>query len=165
MSLFHLRPYRSEDIREVLSVFRESITVTCAKDYSLQQRTAWLSGGEPERFDKRLQESFSLVALGDGKVVGFGNLAEGNRIDLLYVHPSFQRKGIASALLEALEEKAAGATEVEASMTALPFFLSHGYRLVVEQTVDRMGVALKNNRMRKERGAPSYRSPSFSSFR
>ena len=72
------------------------------------------------------------------------------RVDRLYVHKDFQSRGIATALCDALE----GALSVplvytDASITAKPFFLGRGYRLVREQRVERHGVALTNFRMEK----------------
>ena len=72
------------------------------------------------------------------------------RVDRLYVHKDFQGRGIATALEGALE----GALSVplvytDASITAKPFFLGRGYRLVREQRVERHGVALTNFRMEK----------------
>ena len=73
-------------------------------------------------------------------------------LDRLYVHKDYQKKGIASALCDRLEENCAAAYfTTHASMTARPFFEKRGYRVIREQQVERQGVALTNFVMEKRR--------------
>jgi putative acetyltransferase len=72
-------------------------------------------------------------------------------LDMLYVHPEFQRCGVASALVHCAETsaRARGVTTLstEASLTARPFFERHGFHLVATQTVVRRGQPMRNFRM------------------
>lgn len=71
-------------------------------------------------------------------------------LDRLYVHKDYQKKGIASALCDRLEEKCAAAYfTTHASITARPFFEKRGYRVMKEQQVVRKGVKLTNYVMKK----------------
>jgi putative acetyltransferase len=83
----------------------------------------------------------------NGKLGGFITTDSPGHIDLLYVHPDYQRMGVASALLELLVADAGtrGITDLhtEASRTAKPFFEQAGFSLVRTQTVTRNGVTLE----------------------
>lgn len=71
---------------------------------------------------------------------------------MLYVHPKYQHKGVASLLCDKLEEHVKNKViTVDASITAKPFFLKRGYEVIMEQTVVRQGVVLTNYRMGKEK--------------
>lgn len=71
-------------------------------------------------------------------------------LDRLYVHKDFQRRGIATAICDALEQKVTGKTvRMHASVTAKPFFEKRGYAVIKEQQVERQGVWLTNYLMEK----------------
>ena len=73
-------------------------------------------------------------------------------LDLLYVHPDHQRKGVATALCDALEKASTAANFVTyASLDARAFFEARGYRVIKEQQVERCGLLLTNFIMTKER--------------
>ena len=85
-------------------------------------------------------------------IVGFADMDGSGYLDRLYVHRDFQRRGVASALCDALEAASAAETfTTHASRTARPFFECRGWRVVREQTVLRRGVALNNFVMEKFR--------------
>lgn len=69
---------------------------------------------------------------------------------MLYVHPRYLRRGIATLICDRLEKHAQGDIIVDASCTAKDFFLKRGYKLMMKQTVYRKGVALDNFRMSKD---------------
>ena len=93
------------------------------------------------------------MAVKDGRIAGFGDMDRTGYLDRLYVHWEEQRKGIASALCDRLEQEAESERFVtHASITAKPFFEKRGYRVVKEQEVIRKGVALTNYVMEKRGG-------------
>lgn len=72
-------------------------------------------------------------------------------LNRLYVHKDYQGRGIASAICDKLERFANGKLiTTHASVTAKPFFIHRGYRIVREQTVIRQGIALVNYVMEKQ---------------
>jgi ribosomal protein S18 acetylase RimI-like enzyme len=80
-------------------------------------------------FDARLESrSFTHVCLSDGSVVGYIDCKLPRLLSLLVVHPSFQRLGIGSQLLDrALEHIASTApdvsvVEVNATEYSVPFY-------------------------------------------
>lgn len=68
----------------------------------------------------------------NGVIVGFGDMSPNGYPDRLYVHRGFQRHGTARAICDELERFAGGRVTTHASITAKPFFLNRGYRVVRE---------------------------------
>lgn len=154
-----MRAYRESDAPLLAALFYDTVHTVNARDYTTAQLDAWApQTREPAAWAKSFQGHVCLVAEEDGVIVGFADMdvAQGY-LDRLYVHKDHQRRGIATALCDALEALAAGAVTVQASLTAEPFFRRRGYRLLVRQTVERGGVALSNAMMRKER-APAQKT-------
>ena len=87
----------------------------------------------------------------DGQLAGFGDLdPAAGYLDRLYVGRAFQRRGVASALCDALEGAARShPITTHASRTARPFFERRGYRVIRAQQVERRGVQLENFVMEK----------------
>ena len=112
---------------------------------------AWATGQvDLQAWDKSFREHKTIVAVENGELVGFGDIDRTGYLDRLYVHRSHQGEGIATAICDALERTVVGKTlTTHASITAKPFFLRRGYRVVKEQTVLRQGIALTNYLMEK----------------
>ncbi|WP_330567933.1 GNAT family N-acetyltransferase [Clostridioides difficile] len=104
-----------------------------------------------EKWNESLQEHFSVVAVDDEIIVGFGDIDKTDYLDRLYVHAAYQGKGIATAICNQLEQAVEGNIITHASITAKPFFEKRGYKLVKEQQVERQGIFLTNYVMIKER--------------
>ena len=140
-------------------VFRESIRKTAAGDYSPEQIAAWSAHPDNGKiWAERMQSRTNYLAVCDGRIVGFVQYEPPDHVDMTYVHPNHQRRGVAHALLDALEADAiaCGTKELhtEASITARPFFEACGYELVTPQIVRVRGVEFLNYRMRKVLGEP-----------
>ena len=148
-----LRAYRPEDCPAMGALFYDTVHTVCTGEYNPRQLDAW---APPEGVDLAAwHESFSahvtLVAVENGAIVGFGDMAPDGYLDRLYVASTHLRRGVASALCAALEQAVpARRYTTHASRTALPFFLARGWRVVKEQTVERRGVTLNNYVMEKE---------------
>ncbi len=127
-----LRPFLPADVPVLAAIFVASIEELAADDYSEAQQAAWASRADDESaFGARLAGQLTLVATINGSAVGFASLKGIDHIDMLFVHPSAARQGVAAMLCDALEKLAAarGATvlTVDASDTAEPLFLKRGY--------------------------------------
>lgn len=149
-----LRRYRPEDLPQIVRLFCETIQHINCRDYTGEQVRVWSGRGSAllgkNAFFERL---YTLVAVEGEQVAGYGNIDDTGYLDHLYVHKDYQGRGIATALCDALEGHAAlqgiRRIEVHASITARPFFLHRGYRVVQEQQVDVEGVWLTNFVMEK----------------
>ena len=144
-----LRAYTPADCGEILRLFYETVHCVNAADYTQEQLDAWTDGADREKWNSSLSEHDTLVAEDGGAIVGFADLADGNYLDRLYVHKDFQRRGVATALCNALEKKCTGEITVHASITAVPFFERRGYAVCKKQQVLRRGVLLTNFVMKK----------------
>lgn len=145
-----LRPYRTGDCPALAELFCQTVHTVNARDYTPPQLDAW-ADGHPDlaAWDLSLSAHLTLVAVCDGVITGFADMAPDGYLDRLYVHRDFQRQGIATALCDALEQAVPGPYETHASITARPFFEQRGYRVVRRQQVLRKGIVLTNFVMRK----------------
>ncbi len=149
------RSGRLNDLQEMQQLFVGTIESVCSSDYNHEQIRAWTSGIENEqRWREVLMHQFVLVALIRECIVGFGSLAKGGCIDMLYVHKNFQGKGIATAILKLLEDEALRLHYVklfsDVSITAKGFFEKAGFKVVNEQLNLRQGIGLMNFKMVKD---------------
>lgn len=147
-------PYRdTHAAAATLEVFIAAITITAAHDYSVEQQSAWAQPENRElvRWNQRMCERQSLVAVQDDEVIGFSDVNADGYIDMMFVSPEHARQGVATALLEAVFEHARtlGAQRLWAnvSITARPFFETHGFNVEVEQHPMIGGVRMTNFRM------------------
>jgi len=142
------------DMKALQKLFVDTVTAVCSADYEADQIAAWTSSVEDsDRWLKIMTEQVVVVAKISEQIVGFATLANGNYIDLMYVHKDHQGKGIAGTLYQHLEDVALKNDQTylyaNVSKTTLPFFQRMGFTIEREQTVVRKGVELVNFRMRK----------------
>ena len=147
-----IREYQSSDCDKMAELFYNTVHTINAKDYSKEQLDVWATGQiDFKNWDQSFQEHYSVVAVNDGIIVGFGDIDRKGYLDRLFVHTDYQRKGIASDICNCLEQAVQGNIVTHASITARPFFERRGYKVVKEQQVERQGIFLTNYVMIKER--------------
>ena len=151
-----LRPYRPEDCVILAHLFHKTVHKINARDYSPAQLDAWSSGSvDLDAWNHSFLAHDTWIALLCGEIVGFADMDTSGYLDRLYVHHRFQHRGIATALCDQLEQRSvAKVFTTHASITAVPFFQTRGYRMVHAQTVTRHGIALQNFIMEKQRISP-----------
>ena len=150
---FLLRPYRPEDCPVLARLFHDTIHAVCAADYAPAQLDAWSSGTvDLAAWDQSFLVHDTWVATAGGEIVGFADMDSSGYLDRLYVHKDWQRRGVAAGLCDHLEQRCPSERlTTHASITAKPFFLARGYRVVKAQWVERRGVQLQNFVMEKRR--------------
>lgn len=149
--MIRIRRYKPSDLPEIAQLFYNTVHTVNAADYDDEQLDAWADGNiDMEKWNKSLESSYSLVAEENGVIAGFGDIDETGYLDRLYVHKDYQSRGIGTAICEHLESSARGKITTHASVTAKPFFLQRGYRVIKEQQVERRGVLLTNFVMEKD---------------
>lgn len=120
-----LRKYQSSDCREVTDLFFNTVHIINAKDYTKEQLDVWATGqADLEKWDQSLQGHYSVVAVENDVIVGFGDIDSTGYLDRLYVHANYQGRGIATAICDQLEQAVPGSITTHASITAKPFFES-----------------------------------------
>ncbi|MGI6081218.1 MAG: GNAT family N-acetyltransferase [Candidatus Avilachnospira sp.] len=147
-----IREYRMSDCKEITELFYNTVHTVNARDYTKEQLDVWATGNEDlEKWNSSLKEHYSIVAVENDVIVGFGDIDKTGYLDRLYVHSDHQGKGIATAICDQLEQYAKGDITTHASITAKPFFEKRGYKVLKKQQVERQGIFLTNFRMRKSR--------------
>ena len=147
-----VRAYRPEDRDAVINVFVRAIRESAIRDYSPAQTDAWAG---VDRIDARsaLDDRLIWVAVVDELIIGFTDLEPSGHLDRMYVHPEHEGRGVASALLNHLEDAARrqGLTKLftEASITAKPFFERRGFEVLTAQVVEFRGEKFTNFKMEK----------------
>lgn len=147
-----IREYQTSDCKEITELFYNTVHTVNAKDYTKDQLDVWATEQvDLEKWDQSLQEHYSIVAIEDEVIVGFGDIDKTGYLDRLFVHADYQRRGIATAICNKLEQAVKGDITTNASITAKPFFEKRGYRILKKQEVERQGIFLTNFIMEKDR--------------
>lgn len=146
----NLRDYKPSDFVRVSELFLETVNSVNIADYTKEQCDVWTKKSNSlENRRSALTEQRTIVAELDGSIVGFGSIDKSGCLDLLFVDEGFQRKGVATALCDELENGFQAVTTYS-SITAKPFFEKRGYTVMKAQEVDCLGVSLTNFQMQKK---------------
>lgn len=147
-----IRDYQPSDCKEITELFYNTVHTVNAKDYTKEQLDVWATGQvDLEKWNQSLQEHYSIVAIENEVIVGFGDIDKTGYLDRLFVHADYQGKGIATGICNQLEQTIQGNITTHSSITAKPFFEKRGYRVIKEQQVERQGIFLANFIMEKDR--------------
>lgn len=147
-----LREYKPLDCEALAELFYNTVHRVNIKDYTKEQLDVWATGSvDLEKWNQSFEEHYSLVAIDNEVIIGFGDINKAGYLDRLFVHSEYQRKGIATAICSQLEHTVQGNIVTHASITARPFFEKKGYRIIREQQVERQGVFLTNFIMEKSK--------------
>ena len=147
-----IREYQLLDCEILAELFYNTVHTVNVKDYTKEQLDVWATGiVDLEKWNQSFEEHYSLVATDGEEIIGFGDINKAGYLDRLFVHSDYQRKGIATAICNQLEQAVQGRIVTHASITARPFFEKRGYRVIKEQQVERQGIFLTNFIMEKER--------------
>ncbi|MBE9203788.1 GNAT family N-acetyltransferase [Synechocystis salina LEGE 06099] len=156
MNTVYLRPYRPSDLSNIIHVFTEAVHQLGIRHYSLTQLSAWApSEPDQQRWSDHLESMVILVAVArqEATIVGFIGYDGAGLVDLLFVHPTFARRGIATMLMQAVERLAlangVSRLQTKASMVARPFFESRGFVVTAAETVTIGGENLRRFAMDK----------------
>ena len=150
-----IRPYAPSDLDTLITLFRVSVRQGAVGEYRPEQLLAWA----PDEIDREIwaqkrASASTWVAEREGRIVGFSDIEPDGHIDMLYVHPVFHRRGIATALLGHVEHEAKERDipllHAAASLAARPVFEKAGFRVVREQTVSCNGQDFINFVMEKK---------------
>ena len=146
-----IRRYEESDCKYLAELFYNTVHSINAKDYRPEQLNVWATGNvDLEKWNKSLLSHFSVVAVENGIIVGFGDIDSTGYLDRLYVHKDYQNQGIATAICDELEcNFNESKVTTHASITARPCVEKRGYKGIKKQNVERSGIVLQNYIMKK----------------
>lgn len=151
-----LRHYRPDDAGALATIMRRSIESLGPRHYTTEQMAAWAAAAlDAEEMALRLGDGRTVLVAVDAhdQAVAFGDLEAHGHIDLLFALPEAAGRGVAAAILEALEmvarTDALMQLTVEASEGAKGLFTRQGFMLVARNDLTLGGVAIHNWRMEK----------------
>jgi putative acetyltransferase len=149
-----IRLFQEQDAEQIALLFHQTVREVNIHDYSLNQVKAWAPDNIYFRnWLKTCSEKLTYVAESEGLIIGFGELELNGHIDCFYCHKNYQRIGVGKKIYSAIEVKAQeldiNRLCTEASITAKPFFLNMGFKVVKEQNVECRGETFINYAMGK----------------
>ena len=126
-----LRRYTIADRDTIIQLYYDCVHTVAVNDYTPAQLYAWASIDRINyRWLNELLVIESFVVEEDSIVIGFGALG-GNEIRVVYTHKDHQGKGVATLLMNTLEEIArkGGIAELtlDSSITARTFYEKCGF--------------------------------------
>lgn len=132
-----IRPFRHEDAPALAELTVAAIAITATRAYSVKQVLSWAARhpGAPRFIESAAKGDTILVALAeDDAPAAYALMEADGHVDMLYCHPDHGGKGLASALLAAVEAHArrAGIARLftEASELARPVFERAGFAVL-----------------------------------
>lgn len=139
-----IREYQSSDCKELAELFYNTVHTVNAKDYTKKQLDVWATGQvDLKTWNQSLQEHFSIVAVDDDIIIGFGDIDKTGYLNRLFVHFGYQRKGIATAICNQLESAVQGNIVTHASITARPFLKQEDTKLLKNNRLSDRGLFLR----------------------
>ena len=131
-----IRRATAADAEAVHKIVLLALRETNARDYP-SSVIARLVLTLPDKVASNLETWCAFVAVVDGRVVGTGSL-NGQTVSSVYVHPDYQGRGIATKLMDAVENAANAESQetlsVQSSITARPFYAKRGFKIVREES-------------------------------
>jgi GNAT superfamily N-acetyltransferase len=130
----NIRNAASEDAPAACETMRRSIAELCVADHRNDPAILgrWLSNKTPETFKSWIRPGNSLlVAAENDNMLAVGNVTDTGEITLNYVSPDARFRGVSTALLGALEQRAMERGNKRCTLTstetARRFYLARGY--------------------------------------
>ncbi len=147
-----IRPYCPDDLDAVVACFNRSVRTIGARFYTPKQIEAWAPvSPDLAAWSHHLDTGGIFLAKCNNELAGFVRVEKTGMVDLLFVNPQFERRGIGKALIDkaCTWARKSGASKIfsDVSLAARPLFEAMGFQVVEEQTVERGGVLFQNYRM------------------
>lgn len=138
-----LRRANNGDIHDICRIFRSAVRGLAREHYTPEQIDIWAARLSPDSVRDGVTIGCVYIAEVDGVTAGFGRIdLHSAEIAMLFVAPSYSRKGVGAALLKHMEQiaidKGLDSLRLRASLNAFPFYKSMGYVEVekVTHTID-----------------------------
>ena len=149
---FIIRAALQSDAVELKKLFQNTVLAINRRDYSQAEVEDWASCGDDL---SNIEVHYFIVAINQqSEIVGFSSITPQGYLHSMFVHKDFQGEGIATMLLNEIEQYAItnGIIRItsEVSLTARPFFEKKGYIVEEEQKRKANQLSLTNFWMAKQ---------------
>ena len=130
-----IRLIRDEDYAECARMHRQTIRNVNSKDYAEDVIRLWSGRNTVKKMRTGAPNVKRWVAVENNKIIGYcdHHLLKSELLGL-YVHKDYMGRGIGSRLLKtaeaSLKKRGCKKIEIEATITAKPFYMKHGYKVV-----------------------------------
>jgi putative acetyltransferase len=151
--MIEIKNYHPDFSKEIADLFYLSVHSIDPNIYTKAEQEAWAPPINYSIWKNRLIKNRPLVAFIEDKIVGFIEFENDGHIHCTYVHPDYQRQGVAQKLYLALEAEALRRRftrlYVEASKLAKNFFSKQGFAVLRENHIPIRGQVITNFSMEK----------------
>ena len=136
---FRIRIAEPSDIMALRELYMETVLKVNRRDYTQAEVEDWAScGNDIAKLAGMLETHYFIVAVDkQSQITGFSSITPEGYLHSMFIHKDFQGRGIATILLNAIEQyaKEHGIIRItsEVSLTARPFFEKRGYVVEKEQ--------------------------------
>lgn len=157
---FIIRAALRSDAVELKNLFQNTVLAINRRDYSQAEVEDWASCGDDlSNIEDMIKTHYFIVAVNQqSEIVGFSSITPQGYLHSMFVHKNFQGEGIATMLLNEIEQYAItnGIIRItsEVSLTARPFFEKRGYIVEEEQKRKANQLSLTNFWMAKQTICP-----------
>ena len=157
---FIIRAALQSDAVELKKLFQNTVLAINRRDYSQAEVEDWASCGDDlSNIEDMIKTHYFIVAVNQqSEIVGFSSITPQGYLHSMFVHKDFQCEGIATILLNEIEQYAItnGIMRItsEVSLTARPFFEKKGYIVEEEQKRKANQLSLTNFWMAKQTICP-----------
>lgn len=155
-----IRAALQSDAVELKNLFQNTVLAINRRDYSQAEVEDWASCGDNlSNIEDMIKTHYFIVAVNQqSEIVGFSSITPQGYLHSMFVHKNFQGEGIATMLLNEIEQYAItnGIIRItsEVSLTARPFFEKKGYIVEEEQKRKANQLSLTNFWMAKQTICP-----------
>lgn len=128
-----VRPATEADCAEIHRVQVAAVRGLPANSPGRDGIEQWLATREPAVYARDMRTQCFVVAEDRGQIRGWGAFSvDKEEITNVFVHPRYHRSGIGTLIMRALEDAARdaglGAVQLQATGTAIDFYLATGYQ-------------------------------------
>ena len=132
-----IREATTSDYQDMIALHSDTVQRVCASLYAADAVEEWSTRNTIEKFERFAPKTKMWVATEEDTLLGFAITPTANpKVWFCYVSADHQKKGVGSRLLKKVEdywrERGAKTIVLDASLNAVTFYESHGYRQVKE---------------------------------
>ena len=138
----YIRQAVAKDADAIAELLILSVKTLCIQDYTDEQIEVILDRQNPKSYLARIQNKAETIFVAQNetnKIVGFASLSKnGGQINDLFVHPDYIRQGIATLLIENLEQTArqkVSRLSVTSSLTGRSFYSACGFEYIKDSAI------------------------------